>query len=66
MQKIFTSELIIKNICYRKLKRYFAGNIGYAQNLEVLVKSAKILSKKKLDFQFIIVGDGRDRLRIKK
>ena len=49
----------------RKLKLLFAGNIGYAQNLEVLVKSAKILSKKKLDFQFIIVGDGRDRLRIK-
>ena len=43
-----------------KVKIVFTGNIGQAQNLDILVKSAKIL--KQQDFHsvlFTIVGDGR-------
>lgn len=37
----------------------FAGNIGYAQGLEVLPKTAKLLKQKHLKVRFSIVGDGR-------
>lgn len=37
----------------------FAGNIGYAQGLEVLVKAAKILKSEEIKVRFNIIGDGR-------
>lgn len=37
----------------------FAGNIGYAQGLDVLVKSATILKEKQEMVRFNIIGDGR-------
>ena len=41
-------------------KIIFAGNIGKAQGLEILPKTAAIL-KNKSNVKFIIVGDGRNR-----
>lgn len=41
-------------------KIVFTGNIGYAQGLDILPKTAKILKKQgKSDINFVIVGDGR-------
>lgn len=38
----------------------FAGNIGYAQGLDVLIRTAEILKIKKMnDVKFNIIGDGR-------
>lgn len=37
----------------------FAGNIGYAQGLEILPKTAQILKSKGVIVRFNIVGDGR-------
>lgn len=42
-----------------KFKIVFAGNIGYAQGLDILPQVAKILKEKKLDIQFNLIGDGR-------
>lgn len=43
-----------------KLKIVFTGNIGQAQNLDILVEAAVILSKEKFkDVKFTLVGDGR-------
>src|SRR5699024_2850542 len=37
----------------------FAGNIGYAQGLDILPKVANALQKKNIKVRFNIVGDGR-------
>jgi len=37
----------------------FAGNIGVAQGLDILPKTAKILKEKNINVRFNIVGDGR-------
>lgn len=39
----------------------FTGNIGYAQGLELLPRTALILKEKKANIQFYIIGDGRYR-----
>ncbi len=39
----------------------FAGNIGYAQGLEILPEAARILKGKNLKVRFNIIGDGRYR-----
>ncbi len=39
----------------------FTGNIGQAQGLDILPKSASILKKQGANVKFIIVGDGRSR-----
>ncbi len=36
----------------------FAGNIGYAQGLELLVEAAEVLSKEGVQICFTIIGDG--------
>lgn len=41
-------------------KVIFTGNIGKAQGLDILPKTAKLL-KGKENFKFVIVGDGRDK-----
>lgn len=42
-----------------KLNIIFAGNIGYAQGLEVLVKAAALLKRDESSARFNIVGNGR-------
>ena len=39
----------------------FTGNIGYAQGLDILPKTAVILKEKGINCSFIIIGDGRYR-----
>ncbi len=36
----------------------YAGNIGYLQNLETVMNAAKIVMEKKVEIQFVIIGDG--------
>jgi len=43
------------------LKIIFTGNIGYAQGLDILPKTAEILKGKGCNAHFYIVGDGRYR-----
>ncbi len=40
-------------------KIIFAGNIGEAQNLDIIIDTAEILVKKKVDVNWIILGNGR-------
>lgn len=42
-------------------KIIFAGNIGEAQNLEMIIDVAEILVKKKVKVNWIILGDGRKK-----
>lgn len=42
-----------------KFRVAFTGNIGYAQGLEILPRTAELLKKEKANVEFIIVGDGR-------
>lgn len=44
-----------------KINIIFAGNIGYAQGLDVLVRASSILKERKAKVRFNIVGDGRYR-----
>ena len=37
----------------------FAGSVGYAQGLGILVKAAEILKKEDKRIRFVIIGDGR-------
>lgn len=37
----------------------FAGNVGFAQGLEILPKAAKKLKDESLKVKFVIIGDGR-------
>lgn len=41
------------------LTMVFAGNVGFAQGLDVLPQAAELLREKDIVFKFIIVGDGR-------
>lgn len=36
----------------------YAGNIGYLQNIETILRAAEILKKKQPDIRFVIIGDG--------
>ena len=47
-------------------KIIFTGNIGRAQGLEILPKTAKILKAKNIEVNFVVVGDGRYRQELKK
>ena len=47
---------------HQKFTVIFTGNIGYAQGLEVLPKTAKLLEKEEIGF--LLVGDGRYRKRL--
>lgn len=44
-----------------KFRIAFTGNIGYAQGLDILPKTAEILKNEKVDCEFVIIGDGRYR-----
>lgn len=47
-------------------KIIFAGNLGYAQGLEVLPETAMILKNKNQQVKFVIVGDGRAKAQLSK
>lgn len=49
-----------------KFKIVFTGNIGYAQGLDILPRTAVILKKDHVACQFIIIGDGRYREEFEK
>lgn len=49
-----------------KFKIVFTGNIGYAQGLDVLPKTAALLKKKGTLCEFIIIGEGRYKEELKK
>lgn len=45
----------------KTFKIIFTGNIGKAQGLEILPKTAELLKEEGVQAQFVIVGDGRDK-----
>lgn len=47
-------------------KIVFAGNIGKAQGLEILIDVARILKEKKEKVRFYIIGDGRAKEELEK
>ncbi len=49
-----------------KFKIAFTGNIGYAQGLDILPKTAALLKKDNVACEFIIIGDGRYREEFEK
>lgn len=49
-----------------KFKIVFTGNIGYAQGLDILPKTAALLKKDNVACEFIIIGDGRYREEFEK
>lgn len=49
-----------------KFKIVFTGNIGYAQGLDILPKTAALLKQDNADCRFIIIGDGRYREEFEK
>lgn len=58
-EKHFVSKYIQSE---NKLKIAFTGNIGYAQGLDIIPKTAEILKKKNIfNIKFYIIGDGRYR-----
>lgn len=56
-----------KNKLNDKFRICFTGNIGKTQGLDILAKTAKLirndynLQSKKIDIEFVIVGDGRQK-----
>lgn len=49
-----------------KFKIVFTGNIGYAQGLDILPKTAVLLKRDDVPCEFIIIGDGRYREEFEK
>lgn len=49
-----------------KFRIAFTGNIGYAQGLEILPKTAELLKQDNVNVEFAIVGDGRYRAEFEK
>lgn len=49
-----------------KFRVAFTGNIGYAQGLDILPKTAEILKKGNISCEFVIIGDGRYREEFEK
>lgn len=47
-----------------KFKIVFTGNIGYAQGLDILPRTAKLLKKQGVKCCFYIIGDGRYREKL--
>ena len=42
----------------------YSGNIGFTQNMDMLLDAAKLLKKQISDLRFLIVGDGSEKTRI--
>ena len=43
-------------------KIMFAGNMGEAQNLEMIIDVAETLVNKKVDVKWVMIGDGRKKI----
>ena len=43
----------------KRFKIVFAGNIGYAQGLDILIDTAEILKKENAQVIFYLIGDGK-------
>jgi len=56
----------IKQMFPEGLNILFAGNIGVAQSFDTIIEAARILRKKIKVFNFIVLGDGRDKQRVLK
>ena len=54
----------LEEIFSKKLNLVFAGNIGVAQSFDTIIKSVKVASEMLDNFQFIILGEGRDKKRV--
>ena len=52
-------EFPIKEMETDRFKIVFAGNIGFAQNLNILIETAKILKKHNTPVTFFLIGNGR-------
>lgn len=52
-----------KNVISEKkhIKIFFAGNLGEAQSLDTMVKATEILTKRKINLIWYILGDGRQK-----
>lgn len=48
-----------------KFKIVFAGNIGYAQGLDIVIDTAIILKKKNCNAKFYLIGNGRAKEELK-
>ena len=48
----------------QELTIVFTGNIGYAQGLDILPRTAQILKKKGIKCKFLLIGDGRYREKL--
>ena len=57
----FNSGLNLKN-----LNIIFTGNIGPAQDFDTVINSTNLLKKKKIKFQWVIVGSGSEINKLKK
>lgn len=49
-----------------KFKIVFAGNIGYAQGLDIVVNTAIVLKQKKCNAKFYLIGNGRAKEELKR
>lgn len=49
-----------------KFKIVFTGNIGYAQGLDILPRTAKLLKEQNINCCFYIIGDGRYREKLER
>lgn len=57
--KPLDSDEVIKRSFGNEFSVLFAGNIGEAQDLKILVDAARILKDQKYKVKFIIIGEGR-------
>lgn len=57
-------DYIIPEMSENKFKIVFAGNIGYAQGLDIIVETAQILKHKKCDVVFFLIGNGRAKAEL--
>ena len=56
----------VKQMFPEGLNILFAGNIGVAQSFDTIIEAARILRNKIKGFNFIVLGDGRDKQRVLK
>ncbi len=56
----------VKEMFPEGLNILFAGNIGVAQSFDTIIEAARILRNKIKVFNFIVLGDGRDKQRVLK
>ncbi len=63
--KVVKSKEDVKSLYGDGLNIVFAGNIGVAQSFDTIIDAATIIKKTIANFKFIIIGDGRDKKRVK-